>query len=346
MRVKLKFSLRSAIVLLTICACVLGGLSVARQKKQLERQAIKHILSRSHAATATGPDCAWPLSAVLGADYHQHVRSVQMWNFKADSAAVVADLPYLERVHICEDELFKSGELTVESFASLRGQRHIIDLYIDAPFDDRILAHFTASRPKRLVLWKTQVTGKGLADVSPGRLEVLTLYCSPIDDQGFHHVTRFGRLRHLFLFRTRVSDEGLSCLAKLPTLETLIVIDSPITDDAFSNLPPTLRRVFLADITITDEAIEQLAKLELEELHLVKTAVTPSGIRQLHELSPTTHYRLEPEQGVRPTAPVLIYDAVFFSHPDMDKPKTEFDVTAPGRASSYSPGTYDNCGIE
>jgi len=262
-----------------------------------------------------GTGCPWPFAEVFGGDFFQHVRSIQMWNFKPDSVACAADLPFLEEVHIKEDEVFKNGELTADSFRSLRGHRRIYDLYIDAPFDDEILSHFTAPRLQRLVLTETRIMGSGLRHIRPDRLETLTLYRMPIDDAGMQNVTRFGRLRKLLIQGTDVTDNGLQHLRSLSQLETLVLIDLEITGDGLRYLPRNLRRLYLRQVPISDAAIKHLAGMQLERLHLLHTNITPAGIESLRQLLPDCTYQLVPNQGVQPTPPRSSYDTVFLSHP-------------------------------
>lgn len=283
--------------------------------KQRERAAAAHLIARSHAAPMTGAICPWPASRILGEDFFQHVRSIQMWDFKPDSVACAADLPYLEEVHIKEDEVFKSGELTAGDFQSLRGHRYIEELYINAPFDDAILTHFIAPRLRRLVLYQTRVTGPGLQHIQPDRLETLTLFRMPIGDSGMQYVSRFSELRNMLIQGTDVSDDGMKYLRSLSRLNALVLIDLKLSDDGLQHLPSGIKRLFVKQVPLTDAAIEFLAHTELQQLHLIDTSITSAGMQRLREILPDCTYRLQPAQGVKRTAGPMTYDAVFFAYP-------------------------------
>lgn len=319
-----QISLRSSLIALMVVGFILGWIGNRLRLKQRERAAANHLVGRHHGAPMTGPATPWPISSVLGDDFAQHVRSIQMWNFQPDSVACALDLPYLEEVHIDEDEVFKSGKLTEKHFSSLRGHQRIRDLYINAPFDDSLLSHFRAPHIRRLVLYQTRMTGSGLRLLSPKQLETLTLFRSPINDVGMSELTRFDKLQNLLIQGTDITDQGMHHLKKLKKLHALVLIDLDLTDRGLEHLPPDLDRLFVRDIPITDAAVKHLARTNLRHVHFINTKVTPDGIKRLQELMPSCKYRLKPNQDVERTAPTMSYDTVFFAHPGTEE--RSFDI--------------------
>lgn len=312
---RFRFSLRTLLVFLAVAACILATYRDARALKMREISALKRMPARYGHPTPTGNRCSWPLSLILGEDFFRHVRSLQVWSYDTESCKLIADFPYLERIHIKVDEHF-DPQLSNADLAYCRSLKHLDELYIEGRcFDDSALIHFSECRPNRVVLRFMRIDGSGLRYLNATEVETLSLYRVPITDDGMRSLTTFRNLKNLEIHGGDITSSGLRSLSELHNLEMVVLTNVKIGDAGLGYLPRSIRRLSLREISITNDAIDQLAGSNLEHLVLINTQITAPGINRLRTVLPNCRFKLSPDHGVDSTASNLEFENHFRAYP-------------------------------
>ncbi len=147
---------------------------------------------------------------------------------------------------------------------------------------DAALPHLAHLRVEELDLYRTLVTGRGLASLEGLPLRRLTLTGTAIDDDSLRHLARLRLevlvagdtgltdaglrwLRHLpvrrlDLSRTKVTDRGLAALGSLEQLEYLDLSFTDLVGTGLDDLgrAPRLRELFLAGTRVPAKSVERL----------------------------------------------------------------------------------------
>ena len=267
-RLRLRFSMRSLLIAVTILCMVLAW-RLHRAKQQ--REAVKAIRDAggwvyydyhhfdpetgSFAVQAEPWEPVW-LRDLVGVDFSHDVTAVNMafheelgqrWDNKQsprDIGAQLAHLPRLRFLGLSEHSVDDAGMYYVGGLKELE-----VLLYWDAP---------------------------GITDV------------------GAAHLRDMPRLRHLGMGSSDIGDSGLKSLFALSGLEGLVLQQgNTITDEGLASLtryPPRLKSLWIGGDSkrpskITDAGVSHLAKLlTLEELDLQRSQVTMSGLQPLQAL--------------------------------------------------------------
>lgn len=118
--------------------------------------------------------------------------------------------------------------------------------------------------------------------------------CPTITDAGLAPLATLPKLEHLFLVREGagtmlLTDAGLIHVGKMEQLRTLTLSGLPFTDAGLAHLRDLkrLERLSIGEASVTDAGLEHLKVLtRLEALHLRRTRVTDEGVKRLQESLP------------------------------------------------------------
>lgn len=154
--------------------------------------------------------------------------------------------------------------------------------------DLRYLASFP--RLRTLSLYETPLTDDGLAHLkSLTSLKNLNLgSCRKVTDAGLKYLEKLENLESLNLgFCRKITDEGFAILTRFPELKSLNLSITNVTDDRLKTVAglKNLRHLDLDNAPITDAGIEHLKSLRnLRSLRFVGAAVGDDGLETLHEV--------------------------------------------------------------
>ncbi|MCH7958813.1 MAG: tetratricopeptide repeat protein [Candidatus Hydrogenedentes bacterium] len=157
---------------------------------------------------------------------------------------------------------------------------------------------------KDLDLSATPITNEGIRRLaSLTELLSLKLAHTRIGDPALETIATFEDLQQLDLSGTRVTDAGLELLSSLTALMELNLSsccgESRITADGIPALLSLslLRKLDLSGSRIRDADIELLAKLNVTQLNVERTALSRNGAERLARLLPQCRVIYEPEAG-------------------------------------------------
>ena len=139
----------------------------------------------------------------------------------------LADLTYLQSLHLCSWQVTDAGLAHLSGLVSLR----------------------------HLSLSFTQITGEGLAHLFRlVSLQSLDLSSTKVGDAALAHVSVLSSLKELNLSSTQITDAGLARLAKLTSLEWLHLDSTQVTDGGLAHLfgLTSLRNLVLPTLWVTD----------------------------------------------------------------------------------------------
>jgi hypothetical protein len=231
----LQYSLRTLLVVTTLCAIACSWLGVKLQQARPQREAVaaleklgalvfydwQYDAQGISLPSPQPPGRLW-LRRVLGDDFFQSVHTVELTNRDITDAGlenIGADLKHLE----CLSQL---------QWLDLSG----------TPITDSDLTYLTAlSQLQRLDLVSTDVTDAGLEHLKClNKLRVLNLARTQVTDAGLEVLTCFGQLKGLSLNDTRVTDAGMEHLRSLSQLRDLLLNRTQVTDTGVRNLRAAL----------------------------------------------------------------------------------------------------------
>ena len=299
-----------------LLACTLAWFAKAYHTRRREDWAIAQLPTGVGHPKLEGTACPWPLSTIVGENFFKHARSLQVWYYNKETCKLIADFPFLEAVHIRVEES-PDEQLSNSDLKCFQGHRHIYDLRIEGRcFDDHSLSHFSASRPRRIVLRYLRCSGYGLESFASDRLTTLSLYRTPVTDDGLRSLQRFRNLQYLEIHGGDITDNALKSLSGLDNLELIALTNVGVHDIGLSYLPRSIRRLRLRFLPITDKGIEHLAGMQLQQLDLIHTDVTPAGIERLRRMLPSCKYRLVRNQGVKNTGGRIGIERYFGGYPN------------------------------
>ncbi|MCU0878510.1 MAG: hypothetical protein MUF06_12055 [Pirellulaceae bacterium] len=248
---RLRFSLRSLLVLIALVAVGLGGFAFWRDAKVREQRAARKILDRGGSVgwvdgrpLAERPRWVQRLAWVLPEACLQTANWIDFPRDPTDAdLALLADLPHIKTLH-----LVGAKKVTPAGLAHLGRLSHVEDAYFKETWlGPEGLAHISHWRGLR-TLWlaETGVTEAQIPWIAANRglthldlsgadigdeslpaiagltdLEVLALRDTRVTPQGIESLSKLPKLAHLYLRGTRLDDAGLGQLAAIPTLQTL-----------------------------------------------------------------------------------------------------------------------------
>lgn len=211
-KIKVKFSVLSLLVLITLVSFWLAKLSSDAREQLAAAKSLKQL------GCSVGFDTnnwvpAW-LQDAIGEEYFRTVRKVNF--FRTASSVTDANLGHLECLSdLKELNLGNNPKVTDAGLVHLRGLKNLT----------------------YLALYGTGVQGPGLVHVSDlPRLKSVTLIRTDLRDSGLKHLGSMPNLKWASLDRTKVTDTGMAELARATTLQRLSLKGTDMTDDGLKHL--------------------------------------------------------------------------------------------------------------
>jgi hypothetical protein len=144
---------------------------------------------------------------------------------------------------------------------------------------------------KRLVLGRTSVTAKGLAELAKlpklRQLDLTELAAAGDDKLAF--LAPDADLQELSFFGVPVTSACGERLSKMRSMKELNLSGSNIDDKIGASLASisSLTSLYLSDTNLTNESVKELQKLKgLKELDITKTKITAAGVNELKKALP------------------------------------------------------------
>ncbi len=289
----MRFSLRTALLLLTLLCAALGWWVVRAERQKAAVAAVREAGGRVHYTLefdskgyfAKNPQPwapAW-LRDKFGEDLFITLDGVYFERRETDDKIVERLVPKLRQVASLRWLELRDSSITDAAMHDIATLTQLKRLFIRSSADD--------SAPR------TQITDMGLAQLkSLRKLRHLSLGGCTIDGSAFEHL---GALRHLELIdlrETDFNDAAARHLPQFPYLTCLNLWKTRVTDAAAGEIAHLgrLEELYFWDNKLTDAAAAELAKLtRLKVLDLSGTQFSDAGVRELRTLSELQEMRLD-----------------------------------------------------
>jgi hypothetical protein len=288
-----RFSLRTALLLLTLLCVGLGWWVVKADRQREAVAAVRELGGRPRYTFELGPE-GFPLKRpeppwapewlrdTFGEDLFITVDTVEFEGIRDDFVEQV--VPKLRRVLSLRAISLRDTLISDAALASVAKLTQLRELVIgtgsEAPgiatITDKGLTQLsTLRRLRRLTISNCPIDGSALAHLGMlRRLEWLNMRHTNFNDAAASHLRQFPRLLRLDLWNTSISDDAIDDIAKLDRLEVLYLSDNELTDAAASKLAKltSLQALDVSETQFSDEGVEQLQTLsQLPELALSNT---------------------------------------------------------------------------
>lgn len=319
-----QYTLRGLLVLVLVLSTPLGWLGYRLQRARSQKDALAKLQAIGGTylydwepefdvgGVECGPPQPWWLIKLVGCDFFWDVKRIKI----CKNEIVDKDLAILREFPNTESLSLHSCQIGDEGILHLANLRDLRTLYLTKTHitDDGLEVLGDMVHLKELDLAGTPITGNGFAHLSEiATLNYLNLAFSDVNDNGVNHIKDLRHLESLSLIHTRISDQGLEYLkghehltllrigrcemvtdaglahvAEIPELQELGLSSTPITDDGLRNIShlKSLRRLDLSGTLVTDEGLRHLIGLDLLELDLSETKVTPEGMDRAERAMP------------------------------------------------------------
>jgi hypothetical protein len=222
-----RFSLRTLLLLVTVCSVGFGWLSVKTRQAQRQKEAVEAIKK-------------------LGGSV--------MYNYQRDSSRVVIQSP------TPPGPIWLRKWLGIDFFADVDALT-IDDAVIERGILDADLAHLQCFTELQSLKLHVYVKGAGLVHLQGlTKLEYLELRHTNITDARLAHIQGLTKLTYLDLTRTKITDAGLVRLQGLTQLRDLRLGETKITDDGLLHLRglTQLENLWLWRSHVTDAGCNEL----------------------------------------------------------------------------------------
>ena len=223
-----QYSVRTLLVVVTLCAVLCSWLAVKMRNAERQREAVAAIHK---------------MGGIVIYDWQVDALGRQLPNAKPFGPAWLRSL--------LGDDFFASvAELRVHSKE-----------FTDALLQDLI----PQAKFRRVSIDDTNVTDGGLEHLKKlTHLTFLSLGGTQVTDAGLAKLDRLTELQILFLDRTRVTDAGMKHLRRLTKLDRLILRDTDVTGLGLENLTglTRLQVLDLQSTKITDAALQHIKGLK------------------------------------------------------------------------------------
>jgi hypothetical protein len=279
-----QFSLRTALVLMTLLCIGLGTWTYRSQRQKLAVEAITDV---------GGEFCysyqAEPSSSGIGKAYSFQVEpAAPSWlrNF-------IGDHYFITPVRLL---IRKQGEIDHDCLAHLEALPHLEEMWFyDVKLDDVDLANLKHLRKLTILTF-----GKGtLSGSAPPKnfdflrhlrkLESLDLSDSKFGDRDAANVAQTSTLKWLYLYKSAIGDGGLAQFQDLTNLQSLGLSGTNVTDAGLPHISrlQKLQYLALSDSKITDASVQHLSVMRgLVRVELYNSQVTEEGLRNLRQALP------------------------------------------------------------
>lgn len=304
----LQFSLKSALILMTLLCIGLGTWTYRSQRQKVAVEAITEAggeFGYSYQIVETRP----PRSArALGS------MIVKPYSYETEPAApswlrnLIGDHYFITPTrlvigtpgHFLESPMEPmtrtQGKFDPNCLAHLKALPHLEELWsANVELDDADLANLRHLRKLKFL----ELRRGALSGSAPPRnfdflrrlrkLESLCLTDSQFGDSDVAHILQTSTLKNLFLYGSAIGDGGVAQIRRLTNLELLGLSGTNVTDTGVAHLSGLQKLQYLAlgDCNITDAAIPHLSLMKgLRRVELSRTKVTEKGLRDLRQALP------------------------------------------------------------
>jgi Leucine-rich repeat (LRR) protein len=301
-----RFSLRTALILLTLLCLALGWWVVTAERQRDAVAAVRELGGRVRYTYELGPE-GFPLKKpeppwapewlrdTFGEDLFITLHSVEFEGIRDDF--VVQVVPKLRRVASLHTLGLRDTLISDAALANIAELTQLEHLYIgtgsEAPgittITDKGLAQLSTLRRLRgLTVNNCSIDGSALVHLGMlRRLEWLYMRHTNFNDAAAHHLRQFPRLHRLDLWNTSITDAAIDDICELDRLEDLYLPDNRLTDAAAPKLAK-LTRLKVLDVSETqfsDHGVEQLQSLtQLRELAISNTQIDNPKIDRFRKL--------------------------------------------------------------
>lgn len=211
MKMRFRFSLKMALVLLTLVSLWFGYQSMVASQRRAAVKAVREVES-----SISKPDAPKYLVNLFGEEYFCKIETVRgLCRKLADKhLAAIAKVPELK--HVSNNHAWAGSQIAtfqVSAGASATGQGGLIS-------DEGIRHLSKASNLESLILWNTIVTDEGMAHLAKLKKLRLLMIASPkITDESIEHLSQIKTLER-FWVSGRLSQAGVARLTRaLPDCE-------------------------------------------------------------------------------------------------------------------------------
>jgi hypothetical protein len=234
-----QYSLRSLLILVTLCALPCSWLAVKMQQAKRQQEAGRAIEEMGGRVTYYSDSIWLPRFKLF-----DKVGSVSLNGPSATDAVLTSLMPSLKELKFNQCSLTASA-ITDAGMAHLSELTQVECLALNmTAITDVALVHITGlTQLKQLFLDHTKITDAGLGHLT-GLNELRWLYLddTQITDAGLEHLKGLDQLQDLGLRNTKITDVGLQHLTRLNQLVKLSLDGTEVTGEGIAKLRQALPR--------------------------------------------------------------------------------------------------------
>jgi Leucine-rich repeat (LRR) protein len=243
-RTRLRYSVRSILLLMTLVACLLAPLMYERNRCEKQSLVWGHPFGAQIAAGFTDLDHDFSIPVrtglwqmILGDNSGDQVVAINLRStgptITSKQMVGLAYLPHLKTLHIRGQQIEASG---FPHLADLDGLETLALTRSDVT-DDALASLCGLTSLKCLDLRDTKIGNDGAAHLANLiNLKTLHLQQTQIGDAGVQHLSKLKNLEHLDLSDTNVSEKSIDLLAQFTSLKLLALNPDTFSLDARYNL--------------------------------------------------------------------------------------------------------------
>ena len=207
-----QFSLRTAMIVVTLVAGLLAGWRVYNEPYRRQREVMAYILDLRGGYQTEPGGPSW-LRGLFSEDSFPNIIEISLFGDRVSDASLVRleGLANLQVLRLCHTQVSDVGLARLRGFTILR----LLDLEC-TPVSDAGLAHLEGlANLKMLYLTDTKVSDAGLAHLKGlTNLQKIWLGHTRVSDAGLVHLNGLTNLQKIWLGHTRVSAAGAKKLQK------------------------------------------------------------------------------------------------------------------------------------
>ena len=259
----MKYSLRSSLLLIAVCAAFLGWINYRAEQRQSILQEIDDL---GGSFRLRGHNDSWigaAYESIYGRDSYGDVVAVDLRDTAAD------------------DELLERLGRFTEIYDLDLSSTKVTDKGV------RSIAHLPL---RTLWLQETKITADaGLALSKVSTLDMLAMNATDCDDTFLKNLGPLENLTDLGLRGTQVTSEGMRCIAQFPRLEDLRLYHTAVDDRGVERIAacPSIKFVGISLTSISDDCFEHLAKMpNLQEIDINACSVSKQAVAAFKKAAP------------------------------------------------------------